>query len=592
MFGSSNPGNHPRQERHQSGARGICAVILSLAVLVTFTLPAAARGPVEAREHLVSAANPYASEAGLEILRRGGSAVDAAITIQLVLTLVEPQSSGIGGGAFMLYHQPAAEGQDAVLTSYDGRETAPREVTPDLFAAIPPTREGFLDAIAGGRSVGTPGVVAMLAMAHEKHGRLPWGDLFAPAIRLAEEGFTISPRLQFSAETDPLIRRFDKARAYLLREDGRARFAGTVLRNPEYAKTLRHLQKEGPRAFYEGPIADAMVAAVRESSINPGALSHEDLKEYEPLEREPVCGAYRLHRVCGMPPPSSGGTTVIALLGILERFPMREYGSDSAEAAHLFAEASRLAYADRDLYVADPDFIDVPVAGLVDPGYLKGRAALINPAKSMGVAAAGTPPGAEARAAALSREIPATSHFVVTDKWGGVVSMTTSVENAFGSRVMAAGFFLNNQLTDFSFRPERDGLPLANAVAPGKRPRSSMAPTVIFDPEDRLRFAIGSPGGPLIIDFVARAITGLIDWNMPVSAVVAMPHVINTNGVTQLESASAVATQADRLRAMGHEVNVRRITSGLHGLAIEWRDGQRIITGGADPRREGVVLGD
>lgn len=592
MFGPFNPGFRPTKDKEMRRARCFRGVILALAVLVTFATPAAARVPVEAREHLVSAANPYAGEAGLEILRRGGSAVDAAIAIQLVLTLVEPQSSGIGGGAFMLYHQPATDGGQAVLTSYDGRETAPREVTPDLFAAIPPTREGFLDAIAGGRSVGTPGVVAMLAMAHEKHGRLPWGDLFAPAIRLAEEGFTISPRLQFSAETDSLIRRFDAARAYLIREDGRARFAGTTLRNPEYARTLRILQKEGPRAFYEGPIADAMVAAVRNSPINPGALSHADLKEYAPLEREPVCGAYRLYRVCGMAPPSSGGTTVIALLGILERFPMGEYGSDSAEAAHLFAEASRLAYADRDLYVADPDFVDVPVAGLVDPAYLKSRAALVNPAQSMGVAAAGTPPGAEARAAALSPALPSTSHFVVTDKWGGVVSMTTSVENIFGSRLMAAGFFLNNQLTDFSFKPERDGVAVANAVAAGKRPRSSMAPTVIFDGADRLRFAIGSPGGPLIIDFVARAITGLIDWNMPMSAVVAMPHVINTNGATQLEAASGVADQADRLRAMGHEVNVRRITSGLHGLAVEWRDGQRVITGGADPRREGVVLGD
>lgn len=568
------------------------SVNLVFAALVAFTPPAMARVPVEAREHLVSAANPYASEAGLEILRRGGSAVDAAIAIQLVLTLVEPQSSGIGGGAFMLYHAPEGEGQDPVFTSYDGRETAPRGVTPDIFAAIPPTREGFFDAVAGGRSVGTPGVIAMLALAHEKHGRLPWGDLFAPAIRLAEQGFIISPRLQFSAESDPLIRRFDAARAYLIREDGRARFAGTPLRNPEYAKTLRILQKEGPKAFYEGAIADAMVTAVRNAPINPGALSHEDLREYEALERDPVCGAYRVYQVCGMGPPSSGGTTVAAILGILEHFPLGQYDSDSAEAAHLFAEASRLAYADRDLYVADADFVAVPVAGLVDPGYLKARAALIDPRKSMGEASAGTPPGAEARAASLSLALPSTSHFVVTDKWGAVVSMTTSVENAFGSRLMAGGFFLNNQLTDFAFNPERNGLPVANAVAPGKRPRSSMAPTIVLDADKRVRWAIGSPGGPLIIDFVARAITGLVDWNMPIDAVVAMPHVINLNGATQLEAASAVADQADRLRAMGHEVNVRRITSGLHGLAIEWREGERIITGGADPRREGVVLGD
>lgn len=589
MFGS----RHSRlQQVERHGSRPFRRVLLAFAVIASIASPAAARAPLQATEHLVAAANPYASEAGLEILRKGGSAVDAAIAIQLVLSLVEPQSSGIGGGAFMLHYEPGEGGRDAVLRSYDGRETAPAAVTPELFAEIPPTREGFLDAVAGGRSVGTPGVVAMLAMAHEKHGRLPWGDLFGPAIRLAEQGFTISPRLQFAAETDPLLRRFDKARSYLIRADGKARFAGTVLRNPEYARTLRILQKEGPRAFYEGEIADAVVDAVRNSPINPGALSHQDLKDYKPLERAPVCGLYRLHRVCGMAPPSSGGTTVIALLGILEHFDLGSYGPDSAEAAHLFAEASRLAYADRDLYVADPDFVKVPVAGLVDPEYLKSRAALIDLRRSMGQAAPGTPPGAEPRTAALSGEVPATSHFVVIDKWGAVVSMTTSVESSFGSRLMAAGFFLNNQLTDFSFQPERDGAPVANAVAAGKRPRSSMSPTIILDDAERLRFALGSPGGPLIIDFVARAITGLIDWKMTPAEAVAMPHVVNMNGVTQLESASGVAGQAERLKAMGHEVNVRRITSGLHALAVEWRGNERVITGGADPRREGVVRGD
>ncbi|MDA5192937.1 gamma-glutamyltransferase [Govanella unica] len=571
---------------------GIAAVCLLFWSVSVPPLAALERPAVTAKSQMVVAANPYAADAGREILRAGGNAIDAAIAVQLVLSLVEPQSSGIGGGAFMVYYAPATTDHPAVLTSYDGRETAPQAVTPELFAAIPKTRDGFLDAVAGGRSVGTPGVLAMLAMAHGEHGKLPWNKLFGPALKLAEDGFVISPRLQFLAESDPLLRKFPAARDYLFTPDGKARAAGSLLRNPAYAQVLKQLRDQGVRAFYEGPLAKDIVAAVQGAALNPGALALEDLKNYTPKERAVICGPYRLMKVCGMGPPSSGGTTVLGILGVLDHFDLAQYGPNSVEAAHLFAEASRLAYADRNRYIGDPDKVSVPVAGLIDAGYLKSRAALVNPARSMGIAAPGTPPGAPVAAESFTPELPATSHFSIIDNTGAAVSMTTSVESAFGSRLFVAGFFLNNELTDFAFEPTMDGKPVANRVEPGKRPRSAMSPTLVFDDKDQLRIDMGSPGGPAIIAYVARALTGLIDWKLPVNAAVALPHVINQNGVTTLEEDTPVAADAAALRALGHEVALRRISSGLNGFVIEGDGENRRIIGAGDPRREGIALGD
>lgn len=597
-------------QRHQPAFSAIKTMFSVLVIMVSLLPVRALAGgdPATATRHMVSAANPYAAEAGLDVLRRGGSAVDAAIAVQLVLTLVEPQSSGIGGGAFMLYHEPAA-GKDRnapTFIAYDGRETAPMAVPADMFEDVERSYQGFLDAVLGGRSVGVPGVLAMLKKAHDAHGRLPWGDLFDFAINLADEGFVVSARLQSLITVDPLLQQVPAARDYFFDENGQPRAVGTRLRNPAYAETLRRIRDDGISVFYEGDIARAIVDAVRNAPVNPGYLSMDDLVEYEARARTPVCGPYRAWRVCGMPPPSSGGTTVLAILGLIEPFDVAALAPNSPDAVHLIAEAQRLAYADRDHYLADTDFIDVPVAGLIDRDYLKARAGDISMDRTMGEAKPGTPPGViHAPGADATAALPSTSHFSITDEWGAVVSMTTSVENVFGSRLMVGGFILNNQLTDFSFQSvDAAGRPVANRVEPGKRPRSSMSPTIVFDDADRVRVVVGSPGGNSIIAYVTKALVGVLDWGLDIKSAIELPNFYNRNGPTMLELGTAVSSVRDDLESRGHEVRVRSVISGLHGLTIDYANdnindnagddgvGSRMIRGGADSRREGVALGD
>jgi gamma-glutamyltranspeptidase/glutathione hydrolase len=562
--------------------------------ILLFACPLSAQA---APSYMVAAANPHAARAGVEMLRAGGGALDAAIAAQMVLTLVEPQSSGIGGGAFLL-HWDAAAGR---IAAYDGRETAPAAARTDRFMRPDGVPMGLGEAIASGRSVGVPGALRMLELAHAKHGRLPWKRLFAPAIRLAEEGFAVSPRLHRLIAADPLLKRNAAARAYFHLADGSALPAGHRLRNPPLAAVLREIAARGADAFYRGSIARDIAAAVAASKDNygsPGDLTEQDLAGYRALEREPVCARYRARRICGMPPPSSGGIAVLAILGLLERFDMARVRPGSAEAVHLFSEAGRLAYADRDYYVGDPAFVQVPVAGLLDPGYLRERSMLIRPEKSMGRAFAGKPAGATVSFGAdATQEAAGTTHLTVIDARGNAVAMTSSVESAFGSRILVRGFLLNNQLTDFAFLPEEGGRPLANRVEPGKRPRSSMAPTFVFAPEGALRggslsMALGSAGGAQIINYVAKALVGALDWKLGLQQAIAAPNMGSRNGDTEIERGSALEGVAAALQALGHPVQAIDMVSGTQAVARTARGPGFALTGGADPRREGVALGN
>ena len=543
---------------------------------------AAAGSSGTASRHMVAAANPHAAEAGREMLRAGGTAVDAAIAAQMVLTLVEPQSSGLGGGAFLLHYDAG----DSAVSAFDGRETAPAAATEALFLKDDGTPMGFWDAVVGGRSVGVPGVLRMLRLAHEAHGRLPWAFLMEPAIELAETGFAISPRLHSLVSRDRFLGSQEAARAYFFGPDGAPKPVGTILRNPALADSLRRIAWGGAEAFYEGEIAADIVAAVQGVAGNPGQMSLEDLRGYRAVEREPLCRPYRAWQVCGVPPPTSGGVAVLQMLGVLEAFELAPLAPNGAEAAHLIAEAGRLAFADRGLFLADSDFVPVPVERLLDRGYLRERAGLIAPGTSMGKAAPGLP--AETAAMPRQDDPPSTSHLAVVDAAGNAVSMTSSIESAFGSRQMVRGFLLNNELTDFSFRPEADGRPVANRVQPGKRPRSSMSPLLVLDEDGKLLLAIGSPGGSRIIGYVLRATLGVLDWGLDPQSAVELPHVVNRNGATDLEFGSAIQGAAPGLLARGHQINYRDMTSGLHAIQVT-PDGLR---GGADPRREGVALGD
>lgn len=537
---------------------------------------------VRARRHMIAAANPLAAEAGREILRAGGSAVDAAIAVQMVLNLVEPQSSGIGGGAFLLHYA----GGDGVMTAYDGRETAPAAATPTLFMNADGTPMDFWEAVVGGRSVGVPGLLRMLEAAHQDHGRLPWARLFEPAIRLADEGFAISPRLHALVARDRFLRSYPDAAAYFYAADGRPKAVGTQLKNPAFAETLRAIAAGGADAFYEGTIARDLVAAVAAVPGNPGLLSLQDMAGYQAKRRGVICAPYRVWRVCGMPPPTSGGVTLLQILGMLEPFDLASLVPASAEAVHLVAEASRLAFADRGRYLADADFVEVPVTELLDRDYLARRAQTIHPDRVIQDAAPGL---GERRASMPPQEAPpSTTHLAVVDEDGNAVSMTSSIENAFGSRLMVRGFLLNNQLTDFSFRPEVESRPVANRVEAGKRPRSSMAPTLVLGPDGGLQIVVGSPGGSSIIGYVAKTLIAALDWQLDLQAAVNLPHFVNRNGPTDLERGTAVTALVRELEARGHELRFREMTSGLHAIRITPQG----LEGAADPRREGVALGD
>lgn len=545
------------------------------------------------KREMVVAANPLAAEAGALMLKRGGSAVDAAIAVQMVLTLVEPQSSGIGGGAFLMHFD------GRTVQAFDGRETAPAAVDEKLFLQEDGSPMSFYDAVIGGRAVGVPGVLRMLEDVHRQHGRLPWAALFEPAIRLAEEGFPVSPRLHTLLTREQALKQDPMAAAYFYDASGQPRPVGFLLRNPELAATLRTIAAQGAQVFYSGDIARAIVAKVRGHASNPGAMSEQDLAGYRAKERAPLCSDYKLWRLCGMPPPSSGAITVAQMLGMLAHFDLRALAPDDngvqPQAVHLFAEAGRLAYADRNRYLADPDFAPLPGGGmpLLDQRYLAQRAALIGE-RSMGTATAGTPAGMQlAWGSDRSPELPSTSHMSIVDARGNALAMTTTIENAFGARQMVAGFLLNNQLTDFSMLPADEHGPIANRVQPGKRPRSSMAPTLVFEKDSgKFVMAIGSPGGSAIINYVAKTLVGTMEWGLNVQQAISLPNFGSRNGPTELELGRTSPALADALRAKGHEVTVEEQTSGLHGIMRMNIHGEDMWFGGADPRREGIAAGE
>jgi len=570
--------------------RFFCAALATLGLCGVAAQPAA---PTRADTQLVVSANPLASDAGRKILRAGGSAVDAAIAVQLVLTLVEPQSSGVGGGAFMLVYDAPRAGDAGDITAYEGRETAPAAATPDMFLGANGRPESFNNVGAGGLSVGVPGAVLMLESAHKQHGRLPWADLFAPAIELAENGFEVSPRLFGLLNGFKRFARGDDFRRYFYDAAGEPRPVGFKLKNPEYAAALRQLAAKGAAVMYTGELAAAIAAKVQTNNVRPGRMTVDDLASYRPHVSMPLCTAYRQWRVCGPQLPSSGGVTTQQLLGMLSNVDLPDIRTEPVQAIHIFAEANRLAFADRNLFLGDPSFVQAPVTALLDRQYLRSRAALIDPDKALAVVEPGNPlpKAAWNYAAGSGEERPSTSHFSIVDKFGDAVAMTTSVQGAFGSQLMVGGFILNNQLTDFDYVPEVNGKPVANRIEGGKRPLSSMSPTMLLDERGRLRLVVGSPGGTRIIGFVAQSIVGVVDWQLDVQQAVAAPHFL-AEDVVELEQGTAVAEHEAALEALGHNVAVTNLNSGLHAIAIEYPRRGRVLLGGVDPRREGAALGD
>jgi gamma-glutamyltranspeptidase/glutathione hydrolase len=569
--------------------------LTALAALATGAVTAQPGAPVRASTQLVVSANPHASEAGRAILRAGGGAVDAAIAVQLVLTLVEPQSSGIGGGAFLLFYAAPADGRDGDITAYEGRETAPAAATPDMFIGANGRPESFNNIGVGGLAVGVPGALRMLERAHREHGRLPWADVFAPAIALAENGFEVSPRLFGLLNGFKRFARGDDFRRYFYDLNGEPHPVGYRLRNPPYAAALKVLAAAGnAEPLHTGELAAAIAAEVRDNNVRPGRMTVQDLAAYEPHVSAPLCTPYREWRVCGPQLPSSGGITTQQVLGMLAQLELPDYRTQPVQAIHLFAEANRLAFADRNVYLGDPKFVPAPVGGLLDAGYLRARAALIDPKKAMATIAPGEPLPAAAWefAPGTASERPSTSHFSIVDRFGDGVAMTTSVQGAFGSQLMVGGFILNNQLTDFDYVPSVGGRPVANRVEGGKRPLSSMSPTMLLDERGRLRLLVGSPGGTRIIGFVAQSIVGVVDWNLDVQQAVAAPHFLAEEGPIELEEGTAVAAHEQALEALGHNVALNDLNSGLHAIAIEYARRGRVLYGGVDPRREGVALGD
>ena len=556
---------------------------LTLAVVVCLGAPlsaAVAKSPAKSTS-MVSAANPMAVEAGLKVLRAGGSAVDAAVAVQATLGLVEPQSSGLGGGAFLTYY----DARTKKVTAYNGRETAPLAAGPQLFYGDDGKPLGKGAAILTGRSTGVPGAVAMLSLAQSQHGKLAWKDLFGEAERLADGGFPAPRRMAAAASSRAAQAATADAIAYFTKPDGTKIQAGDTVKNPAYAATVRKIAAEGPRALLEGPIAEAIVAKVREGAM-PGTLTLADLKAYKPKAEPGLCRPYRAYVVC-VPGAPSGGPAVLQGLGILQNTAINKHPND-VEGWYLFSQASRLMYADRDRYIGDPDFVDVPTEGLLDTAYVAERAKLIGPNANPAPLSPGKPKGAGVRAPDQTREPAGTTHFVVVDKWGNAVSMTTTVESMFGSGRMVGGFFLNNQLTDFSFTPmDRDGAPMANAVGPGKRPRSSMAPAIVLDRKNRFVAAVGSPGGPSIIAYNLKALVGLLDWKLPMQEAIALPNLIAGGSFYAAEATKFSPELVTGLEARGVKMSsgFGAEGSGLHGVEVTPQG----LRGGADPRREGVA---
>ena len=526
-------------------------------------------------------ANPLATDAAVEILHRGGSAIDAAIAAQWVLNLVEPQSSGIGGGGFLLHWDAASR----KVSAWDGRETAPRSISEDFGRHADGSPLPFAEILASGKAVGVPGLLAMLEAAHRKHGKIAWQHLLSSAIRLAEKGFPISPRLHLLLRDDPLLRKDAKAFALYYESNGKPRAVGSLLANPELAAMLRRIAAEGSVTLSRGEMAGRIAAAVE---VRGGRLGLDELADYRPREREVVCAPYRRWRICGMPPPSSGGIAVLQILGILEASGRASADPERPEAIHDFAEAGRLAYADRSRYIADPDFVTVPQRELLAPAYLQQRARLLDPEKAMDAAQPGELASIGTLADGDSPELPATTHLSVVDAEGNAVALTSSIESAFGSRIQVDGFLLNNQLTDFSLNPSPAGKTVANRAEPGKRPMSSMSPTLVFDDEDSLHAVLGSPGGSRIINYVARTLVAVLDHGMEPAAALSLGHVGNRNGATELEKGRVAPGLARELERRGHAVQMLDMTSGLH--LILRREGRWV--GAADPRREGSARGE
>jgi gamma-glutamyltranspeptidase/glutathione hydrolase len=555
----------------------------TLSPAVTDALASKAAGvPVEAEDWMVVAANPHAVSVGADVLARGGTAADALVAVQVMLGLVEPQSSGLGGGAFLVWYDAAT----GALTTFDGREAAPLAATPRLFqdAAGEPLK--FFDAVVGGRSVGTPGTPALLAEVHKRFGTQEWAGLLAPAMKLAEDGFTVSPRLAQLIAADAERLASSEITAKYFMPAGIPIAAGNTLVNMPYAHTLKVLSEQGVGAFYAGDMAKTIVATVR-GAKNAGVLSEVDLAIYRVKERPAVCANYRAHEVCGMGPPSSGAIAVGQTLGMLEGYDLSA-GPDDVTVRRLIGDASRLAFADRGRYVADSDYVPVPVEGMLDGAYLAERGTLLSGDDALPEVSAGNPVFDHALNWADDEaiELPSTSHVSIVDSYGNVASITTTIENGFGSRLMVGGFLLNNELTDFSFRSQRDGVPIANSVAPGKRPRSSMSPTIVMKDGAPVIVA-GSPGGSRIIGYTAQAIIGMIDWGLDPQQAAALPHAVNRFGTYDLEQGTAAEALAEGLGTIGYETNTRALTSGLHLISIG-----ETLQGGADPRREGIALGE
>lgn len=548
------------------------------------------QGAVESDDYMIAAAHPAAAQAGALMLSKGGAAIDAAIAAQMVLNLVEPQSSGIGGGAFMLHWKE----ETRRLETYDGRETAPKEIDVNFQLDANGDTRDFYDRIQGGESVGVPGILAMLKLAHDRHGKLPWKELFAPAIELAESGFPVSPRLNKLITEATGLADNPVSRDYFFEPDGSPKQVGTLLRNPQFAVTLRLIADRGPVVFYEGEIARDIVNTVRNAAKNPGDMTRRDMAVYRAKIRSNLCNRYDDYLVCGMPPPSSGGLTVLQTLGLLDTLDdFDDFDPAGSAAIQRVAEAGSLAFADRNRYIADPDFVDVPTRALLAPGYLDSRADEMR--LDAGPKDSHAPGNPTMRHTSLMQSdgidvsLPSTTHLSVIDADGNAISMTSSIENGFGSRLMVRGFLLNNQLTDFSAAStDSDGAAIANRVEGGKRPRSSMAPTLVFDEDRDLLLAIGSPGGSRIIGYVTQALINILDWDMNPQEAVSFPHYLSRNYGVDLEQGTPLEALAPDLVKRGYEVKLRHMVSGLHAVMVD----DDVLEGGADPRREGAAVGE
>ncbi|MCD9507809.1 gamma-glutamyltransferase [Photobacterium phosphoreum] len=539
---------------------------------------------VHGKQWMIATANHYASEAGAAMLRQGGNAIDAMVATQLVLGLVEPQSSGIGGGGFLVYW----DNDNHQMTTFDGRETAPFAVTPRLFQDKKGQPLAFYDAVVGGRSVGTPGTIKLLWNSHQQYGQLQWKKLFQPAIKLAKKGFIVSPRLAALVAKDAThLQRWPQTRHYFFDGQGQPIQAGQILINQPYANTLRKIADYGQKAFYQGDIAREIVNTVQNAVGNPGVLSSIDLASYRVKQRSPVCAPYRQYQICGMGPPSSGALTLGQIMAMLSHYPLAKMGADNINSWRLIGDASRLAFADRGRYMADSDYVPMPTTGLLDPAYIQQRAQLLATNKKLAAVKPGAPPWDHATLQTTDEaiELPSTTHFAIVDRQGNVVSMTSTIENSFGSRLMVGGFLLNNELTDFSFRSHIDGVPIANRIEPGKRPRSSMAPTIVMHNNQPV-LAIGSPGGSQIIGYIAKTLVAYLDWNMDLQQAINLPNINNRFGTFELEQNTSATVWAPKFEQLGYKTMVKDLNSGIQAISIAPKQ----LIGAADPRREGKVI--